>query len=275
MNNEIKIFENDEFGRIRTSVIDGEPWFVAADICKVFGDSNHNRTARRVDEVDKTTTEIVDNMGRRQSAVVVNESGLYAMLFSMQPQKANNHGVSDAYPIEVGDRIDKLRRFKRWVTHDILPTIRKTGGYVANDDKFIDTYLPFADDTTKLLFRNTLETVRKQNELIAEMKPKALFADTACKSKDNILVRTMAKILSDNGFAIGQNKLYQLLRDKKILMRNNEPYQRYVDLKYFVYEEVPVETPYGIKLEHTTRITPNGQIWITSKINEWKEELYD
>ena len=179
----------------------------------------------------------------------------------------------DVYRLITHSKLPSAENFEKWVFDEVLPVVRKTGGYVANDDKFIDTYLPFADDTTKLLFRSTLETVRKQNELIAEMKPKALFADAVCKSKDNVLVRTMAKILSDNGFAIGQNKLYQLLRNKKVLMRNNEPYQQYMDLKYFVYEEVPVETPYGVKLEHTTKITPNGQLWITSKIKEWKEEI--
>lgn len=134
--NEITIFENPEFGKVRTLQISGEPWFVGKDVCEIFGDKNHNRSIGRVDTVDKRHERITDSLGREQKAVFVNESGLYSLLFAMQPQKANNNGVSDAYPIEVQERIEKLHKFKHWVTSEVLPAIRKTGSYSITDNSY-------------------------------------------------------------------------------------------------------------------------------------------
>ena len=127
--NKLQIFENTDFGTVRTVLIDKEPYFVGKDACEAFDDKNHNRSLGRIDEEDKRREQITDVLGRKQEAVLINESGLYALLFAMQPQKANHDGVSDAYPIEVQERIEKLRRFKRWVTSEVLPAIRKTGSY--------------------------------------------------------------------------------------------------------------------------------------------------
>ena len=123
---EIKIFENAEFGSVRTADINGVTYFIGKDVCEMFGDKNHNRSLGRIDSEDKTKIGVVDSLGRKQFVIAVNESGLYSLLFAMQPQKANNDGVSDAYPIEVQERIEKLHRFKRWVTSEVLPSIRKT-----------------------------------------------------------------------------------------------------------------------------------------------------
>ena len=127
--NKIQIFESTDFGTVRTVLIDKEPYFVGKDVCEAFDDKNHNRSLGRIDEEDKRRKQITDVLGRKQEAVLINESGLYALLFAMQPQKANHDGVSDAYLIEVQERIRKLRRFKRWVTSEVLPAIRKTGSY--------------------------------------------------------------------------------------------------------------------------------------------------
>lgn len=129
----LMIFNNAEFGEIRAIAINNEPWFVGKDICMFFGDTNHNRTLSRVDESDKQVINLKDSLGRNQKVIAVNESGLYSILFSMQPQKANKGGVSNAYPISVQERIDKLHRFKHWVTSEVLPQIRKTGSYNANN----------------------------------------------------------------------------------------------------------------------------------------------
>lgn len=151
---EIEIFKNEEFGEVRTILIDDEPWFVGKDICQIFGDKNHNRSIGRVDEVDKRENELIDSIGRKQKAIFVNESGLYSLLFSMQPQKANTGGVSDAYPIELNERIEKLHRFKHWVTHDVLPSIRKHGLYamdelIANPDLAINALLALKEEKEK------------------------------------------------------------------------------------------------------------------------------
>lgn len=179
---EITIFNAEthpEFGNIRTLTIDGEPWFVGKDVCAVFNDKNHNRSLGRIDSGDKISLPIKDSLNRTQKAVFVNESGLYSLLFSMQPQKANNDGVSDAYPIEIQQRIEKLHQFKHWVTAEVLPTIRKTGGYInqGQEDLFVDTYLPFLDENYKNLFKLNLQVIdqlngklRKQNIIIETQK---------------------------------------------------------------------------------------------------------
>lgn len=98
------------------------------DVCTIFNDKNHTRSLGRIDPNDKRSLPITDSMGRKQNAIFINESGLYSLLFAMQPQKAHNNGVSNEYPIETQERINKLHTFKCWVTAEVLPTIRKTGG---------------------------------------------------------------------------------------------------------------------------------------------------
>ena len=144
--NGLEIFQNEEFGQVRTISINGEPWFVGKDVAKALGFTNpRDAIATHVFDDDKGVDSI-DTLGGKQKMTVVNESGLYAQIF--------------------GSRLESAKRFKHWVTSEVIPSIRKTGGYVSNDELFIDTYLPFADEQTKMLFSQTLFTVRKQNEII-------------------------------------------------------------------------------------------------------------
>lgn len=122
---EIKIFNSEEFGEIRTISIDGEPWFVGKDVCKAFGDTNYRRSLTNIDDSDKCVSKI-DTAGGRQNMVIINESGLYSLLFQMQPQKAKGVSQND---ILIEERIQKLKRFKKWVTSVVLPSIRKQGFY--------------------------------------------------------------------------------------------------------------------------------------------------
>lgn len=164
--NVLQIFKNEEFGSIRTFVKNGEYWFVGRDVCNAFKDKNPNRSIGRIDDCDKRSLKIKDSLGREQTVTVINESGLYALLFAMQPQKANKDGVSNAYPIEVQERIEKLRRFKRWVTHDVLPTLRKTGSYSMNpQENKPDTK---GDAILQVLMKNTevLQAIVQQNQQI-------------------------------------------------------------------------------------------------------------
>lgn len=152
--NELKIFENEEFGQVRTIVMNNEPWFVGKDVATALGYANpKNAVPKHVSDEDKLSTQI-EYAGQRRTVTVINESGLYALIF--------------------GSKLESAKRFKHWVTNEVLPTIRKTGGYVNNDELFINTYLPFADDATKMLFSSTLETVRKQNDLIKKQKDEIL-----------------------------------------------------------------------------------------------------
>lgn len=124
--NELQIFNNAEFGEIRTMTKDNEIWFVGKDICQAFGDTNHRRSLARLDEEEKGVSQI-STPGGMQNMVIVNESGLYSLLFYMQPQKAK--GVSQNASL-INERVDKLHRFKRWVTSEVLPQIRQTGAYM-------------------------------------------------------------------------------------------------------------------------------------------------
>lgn len=158
--NELKVFENEQFGKVRVVEVNGEGWLVGKDIAEALGYENQNRDiVTHVDEedrimLDKTQYENgiefdYKQLGQR-GGWIINESGMYSLVMSSKLQNA--------------------KKFRRWITSEVLPTIRKTGGYVSNDEQFINTYLPFADDTTKMLFKSTLETVRKQNELIQQQK---------------------------------------------------------------------------------------------------------
>ena len=152
MENEILLFQHEEFGEVRTLDIDGEQWFVGKDIiCKVFGDRNHNRSLSRVDDEDKRTVKLTDSLGRKQTATAVNESGIYVLLFVMQPQKAHHKSGPDVYPIEIRQRIEKLHRFKRWITAEVLPSIRKHGAYITTEA--MSTVMSDPRELAKLFFK--------------------------------------------------------------------------------------------------------------------------
>ena len=191
--NEIILFKHEDFGEIRTMNIDGEPWFVGKDVCGAFGDKNHIRSMRRVDEIDKQKIELYDSMNRKQSATVINESGLYALLFAMQPQKANNDGVSDAYPIAVQQRINKLRKFKRWVTAEVLPSLRKHGAYFTAEA--LHKVMSDPRELAKLL--NTLADEQEKNKQLEEenafLSVKAKYYDQILNSKNAVPVTQIAK----------------------------------------------------------------------------------
>ena len=245
---ELEIFNNEEFGQVRSIEVEGEPYFVAKDIAIALGYSNPRKAIiDHVDEEDKGVTKC-DTLGGAQEITIINESGLYSLILS--------------------SKLPSAKEFKRWITSDVLPKIRKTGGYVNNDDLFINTYLPFADDTTKLLFKSTLQVINNQNKLIEEQKPLVTFANTVANSSDTIDMGEMAKLCSKEGLKIGRNRLFETLREQKILMSNNNPYQSYVERKWFEIIETVKHTSYGDKLFTKTMVTGLGQIKIIEKLKE-------
>jgi phage antirepressor YoqD-like protein len=164
----------------------------------------------------------MDTPGGRQNLTVINESGLYSLILSSKLPAAKN--------------------FKRWVTAEILPLIRRTGGYVGDDELFTNTYLPFADESVKALFTTTLSTIRQQNKQIEDMKPKADFFDAVADSKDAIDIGSTAKVLN---MGIGRNRLFEILRSEGVLMANNQPYQAYIDRGFFRTIEQKYTKPDG------------------------------
>lgn len=235
-------------------MINNEPWFVAKDVCEILEISNPTMALQRLDEDERSKF----NLGRQGETNIVNEPGLYTLI--------------------LGSRKPEAKQFKRWITHEVIPTIRKTGGYVANDDLFIQTYLPNADESTKLLFKTTLQTIRKQNEQIAEMKPKALFADAVETSESSILVGELAKILRQNGIEIGQNRLFQWLRENGYLCKQkgenfNLPTQYSMDLGLFEIKKRTINNPDGsVRVTRTPKVTGKGQIYFVNKFLSLKEE---
>ncbi|MDE6732285.1 MAG: hypothetical protein K2J77_05355 [Oscillospiraceae bacterium] len=162
---------NKEFEKVRTLDNNGEIWFVGKDICALFGDKNHKRSLGRIDDEDKKKVELTDSLNRKQIATIINESGLYSLLFAMQPQKAHNGGASNEYPIEIRQRIEKIRTFKHWVTSEVLPSIRKHGAFLTTETLYNSIYDP--RELARLL--NILADKQNENHSSSESLDKPLL----------------------------------------------------------------------------------------------------
>ena len=256
MSNEMQVFNNDQFGKIRAITRDGEPWFVAVDVCNALSISNSRDAVRKLDEDEKMTVDLTDThsgaRGGAQKISAVNESGLYSLV--------------------LGSRKPEAKEFKRWVTHEVIPSIRKHGAYMTPETLTKAVLNPDVMIQICTALKAEQDKNQKLNAQLEEQKPKVAFADMAVKSKDNVLIRQMAKLLCDNGVKIGEKRLYALLREKKVLMQDNEPYQQYVDRGYFVVVERIIATSYGYQFKRTTKITPTGQIWLTNMCPRWNNE---
>ena len=246
----IKVFENPQFGKIRISVINSEPWFVGKDVAEILG---YQRTAdairTHVDSEDKGVGEI-QTPGGTQTMTVINESGLYSLILS--------------------SKLPTAKRFKRWVTGEVLPAIRKHGAYLT--EQKVEEILTNPDTIIKLATRLKEEReARKQAEALNEAnRPKVIFAEAVSTSKDGILVGMLAKLLHQNGVKIGQNRLFQWLRDKGYLMKRgvdkNMPTQRSKELGLFNVKERVVGNPDGsIRLTRTPVVTGKGQVYFVQK----------
>lgn len=179
MSNELQIFKSEEFGQVRLVMINNEPMFIGKDLVENLG------YTKKYSDVIKQHCDIDDyvlvDKTHPQNGVEFN----YKILGQRGGYLVNESGM---YSLVLGSDLPSAKKFKRWITHDILPTIRKTGGYVNNDDLFINTYLPYADETTKTMFKSTLETVRKQNEIIEKQKQEIDSKNKELDYKEDIIV---------------------------------------------------------------------------------------
>lgn len=245
--NEMMVFNNPEFGSVRTVCIDGEPWFIGKDVAECLGYSNTRKALLdHVDVEDRNTVTIRDGNKGNPNQVIINESGLYSLVLS--------------------SKLPTAKKFKRWVTSKVLPTIRKTGGYVANEDVFVETYLPFADEPIKQLFRIQCRVINQLNERIRKDEPKVKFADYVGDSTNLIDVNKMAKLCADHGIRIGRNRLFAWLRSRGILMGGNIPYQEYIENGYFRVKESVYETNGQTRTYQQTFVTGKGQQYILSRL---------
>lgn len=237
MMNQIKIFESPEFGRIRTvSDEKGEPWFIGKDVATLLGYSNTRDALRKhVDEEDKTTVAIRDTGSNYQSmTVIVNESGLYSLILS--------------------SKLPRAREFKRWVTSEVLPQIRRTGGYIPlaaeDDDKTI------LAKAVRILNR----TLEQKDELLEAQRPKVEFADAVTTGDGCILMSELAKLLTRNGYPTGRTRLFRWMRENGyIFKRSTEPIQKWVEEGIFATSVTMIKTHHGSEERVTTKVTGKGQ----------------
>lgn len=211
--NDIKVFENDAFGSVRTIDREGDVWFVGKDVAEILGYTNPSKAlADHVDEEDKLNNESLSSLGQR-GGWLINESGLYSLVLS--------------------SKLPTAKQFKRWITKEVIPSIRKTGGYFATPKTYVEALRALADAEEEK------ERLAIENE---EMKPKAEFYDDVTGSSDTIEIGEVAKVLN---CGIGRNKLFDFLRKEKVLMKNNIPKQHFVDEGYFRVIETKYTKPNG------------------------------
>lgn len=251
--NGIQIFNNPQFGQIRTVEIDNEPHFVASDIAKVLGYAKpQNAIAAHVDEDDSLKWGITDTLGREQETILINESGLYSLIMS--------------------SKLPQAKQFKKWVTAEVLPTIRKHGAYMS--EQVIERTL---QDPDYLIQLATAMKQEREARLIAEQEakmaqlalkqaaPAIAYQKVVEQSVNSILIRDLAKLMCKDGVKIGQNKLFGWLREHKYINDYNEPYQRYMDMGLF--ERIPYQVDHGgeMRTHFTTKVTGKGQVYFVNK----------
>ena len=248
MSNEVKIFENEEFGSVRTMEINGKPYFVGKDVADILGYQNGSRDINRhVDEDDREKVMIFDGNQNKES-IIINESGLYSLILS--------------------SKLPNAKKFKRWVTSDVLPAIRKTGSYSIQSKP--DSYTIEDPAARARRWAEEYEEKKALEAKIEEQKPLVEYAEHIQASKDVIDMKSMAKLASKNGIKIGRNKLFSFLRDRKILDRENIPYANYMDKEWFQVVESPYTFNNGdVKIIRTTLVSPKGQIGIIRQLKKY------
>lgn len=224
-----------------------EPWFVAKDVCDILGHSNVSMALDRLDDDERSKF----NLGRQGETNIVNEAGLYSLV--------------------LGSRKPEAHESKRWVTHEVLPQIRKTGGYIPTTDADDDmTILAKAVMIGQRTMEEQKRRIAEQQSRIVELEPKALFADAVAASDGTCLVGELAKMLRQNGLNIGQNRLFQLLRDDGFFGKSgsnrNVPTQKAMDLGLFRIKETAVTHSDGhVTISRTPKVTGKGQRYFIAR----------
>ena len=247
MNNDIQIFNSEEFGDIRTVTVNNEPMFCLLDVCKALDIKNTTDVAKRLDADEVTRLNLGGKSGETN---FVNESGLYAVI--LRSDKPN------------------ARKFRKWVTADVLPTIRKTGGYQMAQ--------PQGKELLALAVLEAQKTIEQQNKEIDRMRPKEIFADAVSSSHTSILIGELAKILRQNGVQTGQRRLFTWLRETGYLVKSgssrNMPTQRSVERGLFEIKVGMYVDGSGANVPtKTAKVTGKGQQYFINKFLDYKGEL--
>lgn len=241
--NEVQLF-NFENHEVRSLLLNNEPWFVGKDVAEALGYSKaRNAIATHIDSEDKKDAPIQGTLGGVQEMTVINESGLYALIF--------------------GSKLESAQKFKRWVTSEVLPALRKTGQYQVKE-------LSGQELMAKALIE-AQSVLAAKDKVIEEMKPKVVFADAVATSHTSILVGELAKILKQNGIDMGQKRLFAWLREKGYLIKRqgtdyNMPTQKAMDLGLFEIKEGSYVNGSGVNITtKTPKVTGKGQQYFINK----------
>lgn len=256
--NELTIFKNEQFGEVRTITIEGEPWFVAADVCKALEMADVSMTLRRLDEDEKGTSSIC-TLGGQQNVSIVNEPGLYTLV--------------------LGSRKKEAKEFKRWITHEVVPALRKHGGYILGEEHMDDDQLLAQ---AVLVAQRKLEERTAQleaaNKKIEKLEPKAAYFDTVASADGSTSFRETAKL-----FKIAEKTFTKFIEENNLCYRDSRkrliPYAERQKSGWFEVKEVTITTSTGIKTTIYTKITPKGRTEIFKRlqtagvIKPWETEV--
>lgn len=241
--NEVQLF-NFESHKVRSLLLNNEPWFVGKDVAEALGYSKaRNAIATHIDSEDKKDAPIQGTLGGVQEMTVINESGLYSLVLS--------------------SKLPSAKKFKRWVTSEVLPALRKTGQYQVKE-------LSGSELMAKALIE-AQSVLAAKDKVIEEMKPKVVFADAVATSHTSILVGELAKILKQNGIDMGQKRLFAWLREKGYLIKRqgtdyNMPTQKAMELGLFEIKEGSYVNGSGVNITtKTPKITGKGQQYFINK----------
>ena len=242
----IKVFNSSEFGNVRTVSIDNEIWFIGKDVVDILGYQNGSRDINRHVSEDDRQNYQNGTFESPRGMTIINESGLYSLVLS--------------------SKLESAKRFKHWVTSEVLPTLRKTGSYG----------MPQGKELLALAVIEAQKTIEEKNKEIERMRPKEVFADAVASSKDSILIGELAKLICQNGYSVGQNRLFTWMRDNGYLMvqgaSRNIPKQRYVEQGLFEIKESSIANPDGsVRLIKTTKVTAKGQQYFIQKFLQFHQ----
>ena len=265
-NKDIQIFNNKEFGTIRVTMINGEPYFVGKDVASTLGYSDTSDALKKhVDDEDKMSRQIADSLGRMQNTKIINESGLYSLILS--------------------SKLPTAKKFKRWITADVLPSIRKHGAYMTEEtiEKALlnpDFLISLATELKKekeqrIKLEKENVVLEKEKEILKQKEqeniPKVKFYESVAETETLIYVRDLAKLITQNGVKIGEKRLFQWLRENGYLIRKkgssyNTPTQKSVEMGLFKLIEASATTFTGRKITYRyARVTGKGQIYFVNK----------
>lgn len=249
----LRLFQFEE-QNVRTVVIDDEPYFVGKDVAEILGYAKpRNAISVHVDDEDKKDAPIQGTLGGVQTMTMVNESGLYSLILS--------------------SKLPTAKKFKRWVTSEVLPTIRKHGAYMT-EQKIEEALL---NPDTLITLAKQLKAEKEQRLLaqkqVEEMTPKAVFHDAVANAENTMLVRDVAHFLRQNGLDIGGTRFFVWLRLNGFLTKNNQPTQLSLERGYFKVKETVVHTNHGFQTKTTPKITGRGQTFFLKKMLKEQEEM--